>query len=74
MKFKVGDYIKYEKIVGIELAKITRISGDRIFAKVLKGSNWHKKTVTTRNLYQSDHVWKVKYLDTPLFKKLEGLE
>ena len=73
-KFKVGDYITYNESVGIQLAKITEIKNNMLYVDVIEKTHWHNNQANTEYLEECDHVWKVNYVDTPLWKLLVGEE
>lgn len=84
MKFKVGDYVRYESGVGVNLAKIVDIYKDVIYCIIIEdhrhsscmlSPNGIKCNICTHKSVQTlDHVWKVNYINTPLYKKLQGLD
>ena len=73
-RFKVGDYITYEKTIGIQLAIITSIDNYGFHAKVIEKTNWKLNVVRTGSTREDGHVWKGKYMLSPLWKKLEGIK
>ena len=78
-KFRLGDIVTYEeRTCRIEQGKIILIDDDHIKVKVLKvrhNCSWDVGTiVTTHYLEECHHVWKCKYMLSPLWKKLEGIK
>ena len=79
-KFKIGDYITYkdgdsEAILYVEDIKNNYFSGEyklRLIAQV-KGTQYPWDTAIT-SINEQHHMELCKFMNTPLWRKLEGLE